>query len=227
MVLSLTTKVVLNWKGAQKGPPRRISHLMKWNRFLKERAFKQKPLDGASSPHGAPFVSRAQWMRDDVKDPEGWDPDPAEPHGLVIPGQKWERQGLHGSSGWHTCARTEGLVGHQNKMQTDTWVWGREQSAQKTVSSHSLPAMCGRTKPGRWSEGPVGRATEKLLEYGLILFQTPSSYHIPFLGIWWAGLLDFMAHVRKSGDNFFLEWVLSFHHMASWDRTEVTDKCLY
>lgn len=224
MVLSLTTKVVLNWKGAQKGPPRRISHLMKWNRFLKESAFKQKPLDRGK------LTTRDTFCQPSTMD-ERWRQGPWGLRSRLCwaprAGNPRERQGLHGSSGWHTCARTEGLVGHQNKMQADTWVWGREQSAQKTVSSHSLPAMCGRTKPGRWSEGPVGRATEKLLEYGLILFQTPSSYHIPFLGIWGAGLLDFMAHVRKSGDNFFLEWVLSFHHVASWDRTEVTDKCLY
>lgn len=192
----------------------------------RERAQTKAIRQGQAHHTGAPYVSRAQWMGDDVKDPEGWDPDPAEPHGLVIPGQKLERQGLHGSSRWHTCARTGGLVRHQNKMQADTW-YGAVKSAQKTVSSHSLPAMCGRMKPGRWSEGPVGRVTEKPLEYGLILFQTPSSYHIPFLGIWGAGLLDSMAHVQKSGDNFFLEWVLSFHHVASWDRTEVKDKCLY
>lgn len=45
MVLCLTTKVVLDWKGAQKGLPRRISQPMMWNRFLKESAFKQKPLE--------------------------------------------------------------------------------------------------------------------------------------------------------------------------------------
>ena len=44
MVLCLTTKVVLDWKGTQKGPPRRISQPMMWNRFSKESAFKQKPL---------------------------------------------------------------------------------------------------------------------------------------------------------------------------------------
>lgn len=52
-------------------------------------------------------------------------------------------------------------------------------STRRTVTRRSSPATCARMEPDRWSEGPMGRATENSLERHLCFISNPQPI-IPF-----------------------------------------------